>query len=90
MYYFVYILLSLKDNNFYIGFTNNLKRRFKEHKNGFVFSTKNRRPLELVYFEYHRNHKDALAREKFFKTGWGRNYCKRILSNFLREKNIKI
>lgn len=44
---FVYQLLSLKDNRYYIGSTPNLKKRFEEHQKGWVHSTKYRRPLEL-------------------------------------------
>jgi hypothetical protein len=47
--YYVYILLSLKDNKFYIGFTSNLKRRLKEHNYGKNISTKSRLPLKLIY-----------------------------------------
>jgi len=49
-FYYVYVLLSDKDNKFYTGFTNNLKRRFEEHQKGRVKSTKNRRPLKLIYY----------------------------------------
>ncbi len=49
--YFVYVLRSLKDFKRYIGFTDDLNRRISEHNSGFVKSTKNRRPLELIYSE---------------------------------------
>ena len=49
--YYVYILQSGKDNQWYTGYSDDLKRRLKEHKRGECFSTKNRRPLELIYFE---------------------------------------
>ena len=48
--YYVYILQSQKDNNFYTGYTKDLKKRLKEHKSGDVKSTRNRRPLELIYY----------------------------------------
>ena len=51
MYYYVYILKSDKDDNFYVGYTNNLKQRLALHNDGKVQSTKNRRPLNLVHFE---------------------------------------
>ena len=57
--YFVYILQSKKDNNLYIGYTENLKVRFSLHTNGKVTSTKNRRPLELIYYEAYQNQLDA-------------------------------
>jgi len=83
--YYVYVLRSLKDKDFYVGYSDDLKIRIKQHKDGLVQSIKNRRPLELVYYEAHRNRKDAMARERFLKTGWGRNYLKRILANYLQE-----
>jgi putative endonuclease len=51
MWYYVYILKSQKDGKYYTGYTKNLKLRFEQHANGEVSSTKNRRPLELIYFE---------------------------------------
>jgi len=50
-FYYVYILQSEKDGNNYAGYTQNLKLRFEEHKNGQVESTKHRLPLKLIYFE---------------------------------------
>ncbi len=65
--YYVYILKSRKDGNLYIGSTNDLKRRLDEHNNGLVFSTKSRRPFELVYYEAYKSEKDARNREKNLK-----------------------
>lgn len=61
--FFVYILKSLKDNNLYIGYTNNLKRRLKEHNSGGVQSTNLRKPLKLIYYEAYLSEKDAKHRE---------------------------
>ena len=49
--YYVYILKSNKDDNLYIGYTNDLRRRLKEHNTSFSKATKSRLPLELVYYE---------------------------------------
>jgi putative endonuclease len=57
--YTVYILQSLKDNRYYIGSTNNLKRRFIEHNRGQTRSTANRKPFKLIYKEEYNNSKDA-------------------------------
>jgi len=81
--YYVYILLSKKDNKFYIGFTSDLKRRIKEHNNGKSSSTKSRRPLELIYYESHLSKKDALRREQYFKTSKGKSTIKLMLRNSL-------
>ena len=65
--FYVYILKSLKDTDLYIGSTNDLKRRFKEHQEGKSFSTKFRIPFELVYYEAYKNEKDAHLREQSLK-----------------------
>ncbi|PIS27777.1 MAG: excinuclease ABC subunit C [Candidatus Marinimicrobia bacterium CG08_land_8_20_14_0_20_45_22] len=72
MKYYVYILQSKKDENFYVGFTNNLIRRIKEHVDGRVTSTMKRCPLELVYWEGCLNQHDATRREKYLKSAWGK------------------
>ena len=80
--YYTYVLLSEESNNFYIGFTGNLRERFKEHENGKVPSTASQRPLKLIYYEACLNEYDAIKREKYFKSGFGRRYLKNRLENF--------
>lgn len=65
--FYVYLLKSQKDNNLYIGSTNNLKRRFEEHNKGFVQSTKSRLPLDMIYFEAYKSESDARKREQNLK-----------------------
>jgi len=65
--FYVYILKSLKDEKLYIGFTEDLKKRFIEHNKGLVNSTKVRRPFELVYYEAYKNRQDAKQRESRLK-----------------------
>ncbi|MEJ5351107.1 MAG: GIY-YIG nuclease family protein [Melioribacteraceae bacterium] len=72
--FYVYVLLSLKDFKRYIGFTENLHRRLWEHNSGLVKSTKNRRPLKLIYHESFSSKHEAMMREKFFKSGRGRAF----------------
>jgi putative endonuclease len=83
MYYFIYILQSEKDNQYYTGYTSNLKERLKMHNDGKVTSTKNRIPLKLVYFEGCMNQQDATHREKYLKTSWGKRYIKQRIKNYL-------
>jgi putative endonuclease len=83
--YYTYVLLSEKDNAFYIGFTKDLKERFQEHQSGNVSSTKNRRPLKLIYYEACLNEIDAIKREKYFKTGFGRRFLKNRTENFFNK-----
>ena len=75
--FYTYVLKSKKDNNLYIGFTSDLKKRFIEHNKGLVLSTKNRCPLEIVYYEACWNKEKAIKREKTLKTGFGRAYLKK-------------
>jgi len=77
--YYVYILLSERDQKRYIGFTQDLERRIVEHNSGLVKSTKNRIPLKLIYFERFENKVEAMNREKFFKSGKGREFLNNIL-----------
>ena len=83
MYYYTYVLQSMRDFMFYVGFTKELNKRIDEHNNGKVESTKNRRPLKLIYWEGCLNQKDATMREKYLKTAWGKRYIKNRLSNYL-------
>jgi len=75
-FFYTYVLKSLKDGNLYIGWTKDLNRRLKRHLKGKVKATRGRRPLMLVYFEACLSKKKALAREKYFKTGFGRRFLK--------------
>ncbi len=82
MYYYVYVLISEKDNNFYTGYTSDITKRLLFHNDGRVISTKNRRPLKLIYWEGCLNQKDALRREKYLKSGNGKIYLRNRMSNF--------
>ncbi|HBC72673.1 hypothetical protein A2379_01705 [Candidatus Amesbacteria bacterium RIFOXYB1_FULL_47_13] len=82
--YYVYVLQSQKDLKLYIGFTNDLKRRLQDHNLGKVDSTKTRRPLKLIHYEYFQNRQDAEAREIYLKSGYGHNQLKQILKNTLK------
>ncbi|OGG24644.1 excinuclease ABC subunit C [Candidatus Gottesmanbacteria bacterium RIFCSPLOWO2_01_FULL_43_11b] len=74
--YYTYVLKSIEDNKFYIGFTDNLKKRFREHQRGEVESTRTRRPFILIYYEACLDKGQAIKREKYFKTGFGRRFLK--------------
>ncbi len=70
--YYVYVLHSQKDSQLYIGSTPDLRKRFYKHTTGYVLSTKNRLPLQLIYYESYLLETDALRREKYLKSGAGR------------------
>ena len=65
--FYVYILRSEKDRNLYTGYTNDLKRRLKEHNSGISKSTKLRTPFTLIYYEAYKSREDATHREKMLK-----------------------
>jgi putative endonuclease len=81
--YYIYVLQSKKDGNFYTGYTEDLQKRFKEHQDGLNNSTKNRGPFEVIYYEACHNKYDALTRETYLKTGMGKKYLKNRLKRFL-------
>jgi putative endonuclease len=82
-FYYIYILKSKKDNKLYVGYTNNLKSRFEQHSKGQVSSTKDRRPLELIYSEACLDKHDAMHREKYLKTYLGKQFLKNRLKSYL-------
>jgi len=67
----------------YVGYTHDITNRVKQHNQGAVQSTKNRRPLQLLYYEACLNQQDATHREKYLKTSWGKRYIKSRLRNYL-------
>ena len=79
--YYVYVLKSLKDKNLYVGHTKDLVKRFKQHNTGQVDCTKSRTPFSLLYYEACNVLEDAIKREKSLKTGFGRAYLNRRLSD---------
>jgi len=83
-FYYVYVLLSERDGKFYIGYTDDLKKRLNEHNSGRVPSTKNRTPLKLVYYEACLNQQDATKRESHLKTTWGGRFIKSRLEEYLK------
>ena len=83
MFYCVYVLRSTKDKKFYTGYTKNLKLRFEQHQKGKIESTKDRRPLKLIYFECCLNQQDATHREKYLKTYLGKMFLKNRLKSYL-------
>ena len=86
--YYVYLLL-LSNNNLYAGYTHNLKVRISEHKIGKVKSTRNFRPLKLIFYESLLNKKDAERRERYFKTDKGKKMIKVMLKEYFLFINNK-
>ncbi len=81
-YYYIYILRSENDGDLYTGYTTDLRSRFEQHNAGKVKSTKHRTPFELIYFEGCLNKEDAINREKYFKTHYGKMFLKNRLKSY--------
>jgi len=82
-YCYVYVLRSTKDGQSYVGLSRDLLARVQAHNNGRVPSTKERVPLELIYWEGCLNESDAARREKYLKSAWGKRYIKNRLRQYL-------
>ena len=82
-FYYVYVLRSIADGNFYTGYTHDLRNRLNEHQQGSVASTKKRLPVELICYEACLNQQDATHREKYLKTAWGKRYLNSRMKHYL-------
>jgi len=78
--WFVYALQSKKDGWLYIGMTSDVKRRLEEHNRGYNRSTRARTPFELFYVEEVVSRTEAREREKFLKSGRGREFLRARLA----------
>lgn len=85
MYFYTYVLESLRDKRWYTGVTGDLRSRAREHMRGQVHSTRHRRPLRLIYYEACLSEADAQQREKYLKTGRGKRYLRQRLVAWYRE-----
>jgi len=77
--YKVYVIQSQVDKRLYVGLSKKVSRRLKEHNQGSVFSTKGWRPWVLVYYEDAEDRIRARKREKFLKSGCGKEFLKSFL-----------
>ena len=81
--FYTYVVRSKKDMQFYTGFSKDLKLRLDQHNKGLVESTKDRRPIELIYYEACLTQADAVRREKYFKTYLGKMFLRNRLKSYL-------
>ena len=86
MPYFVYILLSEKDNKLYVGCSHNVSERIIEHNSGKVIATKNRRPLVVIHIEEVRDKGEAFNRERYLKSLWSARFKKKILEEYKQSR----
>ena len=77
----LYILKSKTVKKRYIGITNNLNRRLKQHSQQGTTVNKLLGDFELVHTETFSNYKEARIREKFFKSGKGREWMNNNLND---------
>ncbi|MFC1625372.1 GIY-YIG nuclease family protein [Patescibacteria group bacterium] len=89
--YYTYVLFCIdtkrKRQKFYIGVTENIKKRLTRHKNKDIKTTKSFDIIKLIYYEACINKTDAGKREIQLKTGFGRGYINRRLENYLKERD---
>lgn len=81
--YYVYAIYDKFSDRFYIGYTNDLRKRIIEHKSKQNFTTKRMLSQKLAYYEACVSKKDAQKREKQLKTGFGRGYLRKRLEDYL-------
>jgi len=85
MMYYVYIVQSELDKEFYIGMTADLKRRYSEHQTGRVESTRHRLPMKLLCYEAYNTKEKAARREEYLKSSDGRkDIKKRIIESIIK------
>ncbi|MGQ9643826.1 MAG: GIY-YIG nuclease family protein [Ignavibacterium sp.] len=77
---YVYALKSKTRNYIYVGMTANIKDRMHRHNSGYEKTTRSYRPFELIYLEAFDNRKQAREKEKYLKSGSGKEYLKKIVN----------
>lgn len=84
-FYYVYLIECQDDKSWYIGYTDDLRTRIRNHQNGRgCRTTAMKNNWKLIYYESYLNKGDALGREKFLKGGSGRKYLNKQLRNYLQ------
>ena len=73
---YVYVLRSLVDERLYVGITQDIAKRVKEHNSGRTKSTKGYRPWVKIHEESYSDRITARQREKYLKSGYGKQWLK--------------
>ena len=81
MSYYVYVLKSEHHKKSYVGHTDNLARRLKEHNEGKANYSRRYRPWKIIYTEKYNSLNEAIIKEKYYKNHSGRKELKRIFNN---------
>ncbi|MFC2124324.1 GIY-YIG nuclease family protein [Bacteroidota bacterium] len=85
--YCTYVLYSIKDLKFYIGYSTNIQERIKDHNAGKTKNTAPRRPFQLIFCEFYFSKRNAQRREKYLKTTAGKKALKIMLRDTLTKLN---
>jgi len=85
--FYIYILLSLKDNRTYVGYTKDISKRLEKHNAGSVKSTRHRTPLELIFLEQFETSLEAKRRELWWKSSQGRKQLKKIYEDWTLNRS---
>ena len=75
---YIYVLKSLIKNYIYVGITNNIERRFKQHNSGKEKTTKSYKPFKIILTEKYENRQKARDREIYLKSGCGKEFLKTL------------
>jgi len=86
--HYVYVMRSLTDGAFYIGYSADLRKRFPQHTEGSALATARRRPWKLIYYEAYIEQADAIGRERYLKSGAGRRFLRAQLANYLKRNPL--
>ena len=86
--YYVYVLWSNKLSKRYVGSTDDVSKRFKEHNHGANKFTKGGIPWELIHEEEFSSKSESLKREKFLKTGQGRAWLDKKFPQFRKGAGV--
>jgi len=84
VFYYTYILKSLKNNSLYIGYTSDLRKRFERHNKGLNKATKPFIPYKLIHYEAFLNRIDAKRREVYLKSGWDFKSIQKMLERYFK------
>ena len=87
--FYVYVSHSKKDLGLYIGYSTDLRRRLKEHKNGASLAMSYRGPWNLIYYEASLDEADAIGRQRYLKSGGGRKLLRSQLRNYFTKHRLR-
>ncbi len=86
--HYVYVLKSLRDGRCYVGRSDDLRQRIKQHLAGKDWTTKRMLPVTLVFYEAFQAKADAIRRETYLKTSKGKSTLKMMLRESLQYAGV--